>query len=194
VFGGLLLAVLLVLVLTGEDLTQASPYQTHGVMMVEGKIGAPPYRPSATFPWGTDYIGRDIQAIVLAGGKRTLTLAFSAMLSRLLIGFCAGRTGRLGTRRLARPGGQWRGGCVGGFPGNVVCHAPDPGSGYPAGMWVFVVALSVVGWGEVAQFVRGQVIALKPQPFVESARSVGARFDQILARHILLTWLTHLSS
>jgi hypothetical protein len=57
--------------------------------------------------------------------------------------------------------------------------------GIQQGMWVFVVAISVVGWGEVAQFVRGQVISLKPQLFIESARSVGSRPDQILVRHII---------
>jgi hypothetical protein len=57
--------------------------------------------------------------------------------------------------------------------------------GIQQGMWVFVFTVCIVGWGEVAQFVRGQVIAIKPQLYVESARSVGLRSDQIMIRHIV---------
>jgi len=57
--------------------------------------------------------------------------------------------------------------------------------GIQQGMWVFVLTLCVVGWGEVAQFVRGQVITVKPQLYVEAARAVGAQAGQILTRHVL---------
>lgn len=185
VLAGLLLVTLLVLVLFGESITEANPYQTHGVMMVGSKIGAPPYPPSATFPWGTDHIGRDIQALVLAGGKRTLTLAFFAMLARLSIGAILGalagwQRGGWFDRAVSGAVGVWAA-----FPVTLSAMLVIQALGIQQGMWVFVVALSVVGWGEVAQFVRGQVIVLKPQMFVEAARSVGARFDQILTRHIL---------
>ncbi len=183
--GGLLLIALLLVVVFGEKLTGANPYQIHGVMMVEGTIGAPPYAPSATFPWGTDHIGRDIQALVLAGGKRTLALAFFAMLARLVLGAVLGalagwqRNGWL-DRVVNGAVGVWAA-----FPVTIFAMLLIQALGIQQGMWVFVVALSIVGWGEVAQFVRAQVISLKPQLFVESARSVGARSDQILSRHIL---------
>jgi ABC-type dipeptide/oligopeptide/nickel transport system permease subunit len=51
-------------------------------------------------------------------------------------------------------------------------------------MWVFVVAISIVGWGEWL-VVRAHVAALKPQAFIESGRSIGARPDQIVFRHVL---------
>lgn len=185
VLSSLLLAALLALVLFGENLTEANPYQIHGVMIIEGKIGAPPYPPSAIFPWGTDHLGRDIQAVVLAGGKRTLTLAFFAMLARLLIGAVLGalagwRRGGWIDRVVSGAVGVWAA-----FPVTLSAALLIHALGIQQGMWVFVVALSVVGWGEVAQFVRGQVIGLKPQMFVEAARSVGAGADQILVRHIL---------
>jgi hypothetical protein len=52
-------------------------------------------------------------------------------------------------------------------------------------MWVFVLTISVVGWGEVAQIVRSLVTSIKIQPYIESARSIGARSDQILLRQVL---------
>ena len=184
ILGTLMLVGLLGLIVFGERLTEANPYQIHGVMSINGKIGAPPYEPSDVFPWGTDHIGRDIQALVLAGGKRTLTLVFFSVLARLLIGSTLGimagwqRNGWL-DRLVTGAIGVWAA-----FPLTLFAMILIQALGIQQGMWVFVVALSVVGWGEVAQFVRGQVIALKPQLYVESARSVGSRSDQILGRHI----------
>ena len=185
IFGSVMLVALFVVVLFGEQLTSANPYQANGVMMINGKIGAPPYAPSSVFPWGTDHIGRDIQALVLAGGKRTLTLAFFGMLARLLLGATLGvlagwqRGGWL-DRLVTGAVGVWAA-----FPITLFAMILIQALGIQQGMWVFIVAISVVGWGEVAQFVRGQVITLKPQLFIESARSTGSRPDQILVRHII---------
>ncbi len=185
ILGSVMLVTLLGVVLFGERLSDISPYQVHGVMSVNGKIGSPPYEPSSVFPWGTDHIGRDIQALVLAGGKRTLTLALFGMLARLLLGATLGilagwQRGGWFDRLVTGAVGVWAA-----FPLTLFAMILIQALGIQQGMWVFVVAISVVGWGEVAQFVRGQVISLKPQLFIESARSVGSRPDQILARHVI---------
>jgi ABC-type dipeptide/oligopeptide/nickel transport system permease component len=184
VAGGLLVLAFVALAFFGERLAAASPYVTHGVMMLAGKIGAPPYAPSPVFPWGSDQIGRDIQALVLAGGRRTLVLACTAALARVLAGSVLGGLA-----------GWWRGGrldqiVTGGvavwaaFPATVFAMIIIQALGIQQGMWVFVVALCVVGWGEVAQFVRSQVVAVRPLPYIESARAVGARSNQVLLRHV----------
>ena len=59
------------LALFGAQLTEASPYQTHGVKTIDGEIGAPPFPPSSVFPWGTDPLGRDLKALVLAGAAQS---------------------------------------------------------------------------------------------------------------------------
>jgi len=71
------------------------------------------------------------------------------------------------------------------FPVTLFAMLLIYGMGIQQGFWIFVIALSVVGWGEIAQFTRGLVIRLKAQPFVEGARSIGARADQILLTQIL---------
>ncbi|MHB0939733.1 MAG: M28 family peptidase, partial [Armatimonadota bacterium] len=185
ILGSVMLVGLLGSILFGENLTSASPYQIHGVMSINGKIGAPPYQPSSVFPWGTDHIGRDIQALVLAGGKRTLSLAFFGMLARLLLGATLGilagwQRGGWFDRLVTGAVGVWAA-----FPLTLFAMILIQALGIQQGMWVFIVGISVVGWGEVAQFVRGQVITLKPQLFIESARSVGLRADQIIIRHII---------
>ncbi len=185
----LILGILLVLGLTGlafsgGQLTEANPYTTHGVLTIEGEIWAPPFHPSSVFPWGSDYIGRDIQSLVFYGARQTLSLALFGMLARILLGVLLGtlagwqRGGKM-DRLISGAIGVWAA-----FPVTLFAMLMIQGLGIQNGMWVFVLTISVVGWGEVAQIVRSQVISIKLQPYIESARSVGARSDQILVRHV----------
>lgn len=153
----------------------------------EGKIGAPPYAPSAVFPWGTDVVGRDVRALVLAGAKQTMTLALFGMLARMLIGSIVGVFA-----------GWWRNGWFdklvssavavwAAFPVTLFAMILILALGIQQGLSVFVITLCVVGWREIAQFVRGQVIGIKPQLYIEAARAIGARSGRILSRHVLPT-------
>jgi oligopeptide transport system permease protein len=47
------------------------------------------------------------------------------------------------------------------------------------------VAIGAVEWLTMARIVRGQVMAIKQQEFVEAARALGLRRRRILFRHIL---------
>src|ERR1700730_5762878 len=53
------------------------------------------------------------------------------------------------------------------------------------GVTAIVMALSLVGWLNVARVVRGQVLALKHREFVLAARSLGAVDRAIMAIHLL---------
>jgi ABC-type dipeptide/oligopeptide/nickel transport system permease component len=185
IFGSVLILSLIGLVIFGPRLTSANPYQTNTVLMIDGEINAAPFKPSTAFPWGSDYVGRDIQALVFYGAKQTLTLAFFGMLARLLLGtflgVLAGWQQRGWLDRLVTGAiGVWAA-----FPVTLFAMILIQAVGIQQGMWVFVLAFCIVGWGEIAQFVRGQVIAIKPQLYIESARSVGLRSDQIMIRHVL---------
>jgi peptide/nickel transport system permease protein len=48
-----------------------------------------------------------------------------------------------------------------------------------------MLALVTVWWAGYARVVRGLVLSLREQPFVESARSIGAGERRIVCRHIL---------
>lgn len=176
---------LLVLAIKGDSFSHANPYETHGVMTIEGAVYTPPFDPSPTFPWGSDVMGRDLQALVLAGARQTMALAFFGMLARLALGVVLGMLS-----------GWWQHSWLDKFINAVISiWAAFPvtlfamililGIGIQRGMSVFIIALCVVGWGEVAQFVRSQVIGQKPLLYIEAARSVGARPGGILFRHIL---------
>jgi ABC-type dipeptide/oligopeptide/nickel transport system permease component len=182
---GALTLILLALMVFGRQMTDASPYVAHGVMMFEGEIGVPPYPPSETFPWGTDQIGRDMQALILYGARQTLTLALLVVGARLLIGVLTGMIA-----------GWWKGGLfdrlVNGvlsvwaaFPITLFAMILILAIGIEQGMSAFVLALCFVGWGEIAQNVRSEVISLRGKPFLEGARAVGVPPEDVLRRHIL---------
>jgi ABC-type dipeptide/oligopeptide/nickel transport system permease component len=183
--GGLLVLGLLYLAIDGGRLTNANPYQIHGVMTINHVVGAPPFHPSSVFPWGSDQIGRDLQSLVLAGAQQTLTLAFFGMLARILVGTLLGalagwRQNSWLDRLVMGAVGVWAA-----FPVTLFAMIVIQALGIQQGMSVFVIGICVVGWAESAQYIRSQVIAMKPELFIEAARSVGSRSSQILSRHVL---------
>ena len=169
----------------GPDLTPTNPYETHNIVMIDGQVHAPPYPLSVEFPWGGDVMGRDVQALVLYGARQTLALALFGMLARMLLGVSIGMTA-----------GWWQGSrfdhlvngavaVLAAFPVTIFSMILILALGIQQGMSVFIIAISLSGWGEIAQYVRGQVISIQPQLYIEAARAVGARSLQILYRHVL---------
>ncbi len=53
-----------------------------------------------------------------------------------------------------------------------------------ANLVILLVAISGVSWLTMARVVRGQVLSLREQPFVEASRAAGAGWLHILRRHI----------
>jgi oligopeptide transport system permease protein len=50
---------------------------------------------------------------------------------------------------------------------------------------IFFVVVGAIYWLTMSRVVRGQVISLKNEPFIEAARSLGAGHARIILRHIL---------
>ena len=55
----------------------------------------------------------------------------------------------------------------------------------PARLLVLALAIGGVSWLTMARVVRGQVLSLREQPFIEAARALGLPTRRILLRHIL---------
>jgi len=53
------------------------------------------------------------------------------------------------------------------------------------GVFGMFIALTLVSWVTVARLVRGEVLRIKEQTFVESARALGASNSRILMKEIL---------
>lgn len=146
-------------------------------------IGLRSVGPSLLHPFGTDQSSRDILSRVIYGGRLSLTVAIVATLVSVTLGTAYGALA----------------GFVDGFASTVLQRILDALLSIPrlllliaifaawnnAPLPVFILALGLTGWYGLARLVRGQVLALKAQDFVQSARALGATQSRILIRHIL---------
>jgi len=62
------------------------------------------------------------------------------------------------------------------------------------GLWVFVVSLTVLGWTEISQLVRGEFIRIKEMLYIEAAEALGLTRTQIIIRHAIPNVLSYLLS
>ncbi|TMQ51362.1 MAG: ABC transporter permease [Candidatus Eisenbacteria bacterium] len=144
---------------------------------------------AALAPWlpvahwlGTDELGRDAFARVIYGGRISLLVGMVATFVSLLIGVTWGAVA------------GYRGGRLDEFMMRVV----DILYSLPYIFLVILllvffsrsivmlfVALGLVQWLTMARIVRGQVLSLKQQTFVEAARALGAGDGRIIFRHIV---------
>jgi len=143
-------------------------------------LGATPPSPAHWF--GTDELGRDTFARVIYGGRISLLVGLVGTLVSLLIGVSYGALA------------GYRGGKVDEFMMRVV----DVLYSLPyiflvilllvffsRSILMLFVALGLVQWLTMARIVRGQVLSLKQQTFVEAARALGAGDGSIIFRHIV---------
>lgn len=183
--GTVILLGLTAVVIWGPSLAPHSPYQHVSLRLIEGRFQGPPFPPSEEFPWGTDVLGRDVMSLVLVGAGRTLTLALAITAARvlvgLLLGMIAGWNAGGPADRLIRATAE----IIAAYPSLILAMLLILALGIRRGLIVFVVALTVVGWGEVMLFVRGQVQSLRPMAFIESAVALGLRIPRVWLSHIL---------
>ncbi len=186
-FGSLIIGAIFFLVVFGPGVATMDPYLggRAGVSYHEGKLLVPPYPPSPGYPLGTDPFGQDLLSLILMGARNTLVLATFVAMARLIVGLFLGSLagwyeGTLFDRSVM---GLIEGSAS--FPallsGMILIFA----LGIRRGMIVFIAALCLVGWGEIAQQVRGQFALLKRKPFIEGARAVGLSDLEIMVRHVL---------
>jgi peptide/nickel transport system permease protein len=197
VVGGVVLLALLVTVLFGHSLAPRRPYETQGLVYENREFIVPPFEPDAEYPLGSDMLGRDIASLLLAGAQQTLVLASLVVLARMAIGFILGAVA-----------GWYSGGwldrlimsvveIIASFPTLLLAMIFIFALGIRDGMSTFIIALCFVGWGEVMQSVRAEVMNIRPKGFIESARAVGLSASQIIRRHVvpnLAPWLASIAA
>ena len=148
--------------------------------------------PSLAHPMGTDNLGRDIFAQVLAGGRISLAVGFSAMLISLVlgtvVGVLAGYFNRL-DGPLMRATDLFL--ALPLLPLLLVIimlfrDALRTAFGPETGIFLLIVfVIGITSWMQTARIVRGDVLALKEREFVTAAYSIGTRQRRIITRHVL---------
>ena len=148
--------------------------------------------PSLSHPLGTDQLGRDLLARMIAGGKVSVSVGFTAMFLSLilgtLIGVLAGQFNRL-DGPLMRFTDLFLALPLLPLLLVMVMLFREPLSmrfGPETGTFILIVtAIGVTSWMNTARIVRADVLALKELEFIAAARSIGTKPSNIISRHIL---------
>jgi peptide/nickel transport system permease protein len=148
--------------------------------------------PSLAHPLGTDQLGRDTLARMMAGGQTSIAVGLTAMLLALflgtLIGVLAGyfrKVDGLLMRTtdlfLALPLLPLLLVIIMLYRDNLrAAFGPEGG--------IFVLIVVVIGatsWMQTARVVRGDVLAIKEREFVLAAKSIGTPPHRMITRHLL---------
>lgn len=138
--------------------------------------------PSASHPFGTDDLGRDLMARVFSGGRISLMIAlivsFCATVIGTTVGAIAGYSGKFVDSTLSQVTNLFLAMPL--LP-LLLVFAIEFGSS-PISM---ALLLSAFVWTRAARVVRGQFLSFKTMDFVQAARAAGAKPGRIIFRHIL---------
>ena len=140
------------------------------------------------FLLGTDINGRDVFSRLLFGGRISMTIGFLALLVLFPIGLLYGGIS----------------GYFGGKVDSIMMRFAEAimsipsfylliilASILPSGMTstqrflLIVIILALIGWAGFARVVRGMVLSIKNQEYVQAAKSIGASRMRIITKHIL---------
>jgi peptide/nickel transport system permease protein len=138
--------------------------------------------PSADHPFGTDTIGHDMVAQVLRGAQQSIKVAFLvALLSSgigvpygAIAGYYGGRIDTIMMRvcdiLLTLP---------------VIALAGALSHVFDGSWWTVALILGGLGWVVNARVVRGVVLSVREQEFIEAAKALGASDVRVVFRHLI---------
>ena len=137
---------------------------------------------SREFWFGTDDLGRDMFSRTAWGARISLFVGISAALIDVILGIVWGGIAAL----------------AGGRIDNLLMRIADILYAIPyllvvimlmvvmgSGLIPIIIALTITGWIGMARIVRGQLLQLKEQEYIQAAIALGASNTRILIKHLL---------
>lgn len=173
---GLVLLTLVALVMVvGPGLYGVEPFDISGAPFTEPFVDRKLWL-------GTDYLGRDILAGMLVGGRATVMVGLAAAFITVIIGVTVGALA----------------GYFGGWVDNVLSRVTELFQVLPAllfamvmvtllkpSLGVVIVAIGVVSWTGTARLARAEFMRLRGLEYVSAARAMGAHHLRLILREIL---------
>jgi peptide/nickel transport system permease protein len=173
--GAFMLIVMLLFVFVGPLVWRADPNEQ--IEGLEGMFNVP----SRSHPLGTDDYGRDVLARMFFGGRISLFIGFVSAITAALVGALVGLVA----------------GYYGGWADDLLMRFTDAMLSIPTfpllialasvmgkGIGQIIVVIVVFGWMVDARLVRGLVLSLKEQEYIEAAHAIGASANRIMWRHL----------
>jgi ABC-type dipeptide/oligopeptide/nickel transport system permease subunit len=161
--------------LISEHITGVTPYKNDLPM----KLSAPGEN---GYILGSDGNGRDVLTRLAYGGRASLMIAGLSMITILAIGTILGSVA----------------GYFGGWSETIIMRAVDMllsiptlpllillASFYRPGPAMLAIFVASVSWAGVSRIIRGEVLRLRHQEFIQAARLLGSSNSRIIFRHIM---------
>jgi len=173
--GGLMMLLLLACFAILAPMISSHPYY-------ETNLALKNQAPSKQFWFGTDDLGRDVFSRTACGARISLFVGISAALIDLALGVLWGGIAALAGGRLD----------------NLLMRVADILYAIPyllvvimlmvvmgSGLFPILIALTFTGWIGMARIVRGQLLQLKEQEYIQAAIALGAGGSRILFKHLI---------
>ncbi len=177
VVGLILVATIIAIALVGPALVPF-PGDATGTTRMKDKMTAP----GSVYLMGTDDVGRDVFSRTVIAAQTSLVIGLVVLAIAIAIGLPLGAIS----------------GYLGGWVDEVIMRVTDVFMTVPAlllamamaaalgaGMGNAMLAIALVWWPGYTRLVRGQVLSLREQDFIEAGRALGANRRHMLWRHII---------
>jgi peptide/nickel transport system permease protein len=176
-FGLVVIAIVLTMAILGPWLAP-TPGDGAGVVNVDERMQPP----SLEYPFGTDWLGRDMLSRVILGARIALEVSLVVVGLAIVIGLPLGAVA-----------GYYRGWLDGvimritdlflAFPPLLLAMAIVAALG--PGLQNATLALVISWWPWYARIARGLAVSLREWPFVDAARAMGIRDSAVIFRHVV---------
>lgn len=174
IFGLILLIAIILLLFLGPTISGKDYQYINADIKNQG--------PSAEYWFGTDDMGRDLFTRVCVGGRISIYIGLCCTAVMFVIGALAGALAGLKgglvddiIMRLCE--------LIGNLPYLIIVTILSMVMG--RSLFSLVFAMSLTAWVGTARMVRGQILQIKEQDYVQAAKALGASTGRIIIKHLL---------
>jgi peptide/nickel transport system permease protein len=174
VFGLGVFVAIVVMALCADFIAPYNPLEQNYARLMEG--------PSVDHWLGTDSFGRDMLSRIIYGARIALIVGILAVLLAMVVGVTLGLIS----------------GYYGGIIDSVIMRVMDGVFAFPIlilaialmavmgfGVRNVIIAVAVVSIAPFARVTRGDVLAVREEPYIEAARLAGIHNSAVIFRHVL---------